>query len=86
MVDLTAERDILLRALIEMLAAEGGEATSRTIKRVVPKATKKAKRKVSAYQRRFGVELKRLKKKHPRTATSALMKRAHRATKKVMRK
>jgi hypothetical protein len=41
------------------------------------------KRKVSAYQREFGRQLKKLKKKHPRTKISTLMKRAHRATKKV---
>ena len=42
-----------------------------------------SKRKVSAYQREFGRQLKKLKKKHPRTKISTLMKRAHRATKKV---
>ena len=83
---MASERDILLRALLELLSAEAGEVAERTVRRTAPKVAKKAKRKVSAYQRRFGVELKRLKKKHPRTATSALMKRAHRATKKVMRK
>jgi len=46
-------------------------------------SVKKAKRKVSGYQREFGRQLKKLKKKHPRTKVSALMKRAHRATKKV---
>lgn len=40
------------------------------------------RRKVSAYQKAFGVELKKLKKKHPRTNISVLMKKAHRATKK----
>ena len=40
------------------------------------------RRKVSAYQKAFGVELKKLKKKHPRTNISTLMKKAHRATKK----
>jgi hypothetical protein len=42
----------------------------------------KAKRRVGAYQKQFGKELKALKKKHPRTAQSTLMKRAHRNTKK----
>lgn len=46
----------------------------------------KRKRKVSAYQKRFGVELKRLKKKHPRTPVTRLMKRAHTATKKARRR
>lgn len=45
----------------------------------------KKKRKVSKYQREFGKQLKKLKKKHPRTKTSGLMKKAHRATKKVLK-
>jgi len=48
--------------------------TSRVVK-------KKATRKVSQYQRAFGKELKKLKRKHPRTPISKLMKRAHTATK-----
>lgn len=44
------------------------------------------KRTVSAYQKRYGIELKKLKKLHPRTSTSVLFKKAHRATKKVMKK
>jgi len=51
----------------------------------VRKAEKKVKRKVGKYQRVFGKKLKALKKKHPRTAASSLMKRAHRETKKAMR-
>ena len=43
----------------------------------------KAKRKVSAYQREFGVQLKKLKKKHPRTQIATLMKRAHIATRRT---
>lgn len=45
----------------------------------------KPKRKVSAYQKEFGRQLKKLKKAHPRTPISKLMKRAHRATKKARR-
>jgi hypothetical protein len=37
----------------------------------------KKPRKVSRYQRAFGVCLKGLKKKHPRTPVSKLMKKAH---------
>jgi hypothetical protein len=48
-------------------------------------ATKKVKRKVSKYQKEFGRQLKKLKKKHPRTQIQNLMKRAHRATKKVLK-
>lgn len=45
----------------------------------------KPKRKVSAYQREFGRQLKKLKKKHPRTPVTKLMKRAHAATKRARR-
>lgn len=41
------------------------------------------KRKVSAYQREFGRQLKKLKKKHPRSKISGLMKKAHVATRKA---
>jgi len=46
----------------------------------------KKPRKVSAYQKEFGRQLKKLKKNHPRTPINRLMKRAHSATKKVRRK
>jgi len=52
--------------------------TSRVVK-------KKAKRQVTKYQREFGVQLKKLKKKHSRTPIHKLMKRAHIATKRSMR-
>ena len=45
----------------------------------------KPKRKVSAYQREFGRQLKKLKKAHPRTPVTRLMKRAHAATRRVRR-
>jgi hypothetical protein len=50
--------------------------------KVAATARTKVKRKVSPYQREFGRQLKILKKKHPRTKISQLMKKAHRATKK----
>lgn len=45
----------------------------------------KKKRKVSKYQKEFGKQLKLLKKKHPRTPVTKLMKRAHAATRKAMK-
>ena len=47
---------------------------------------KKKKRKVSKYQREFGRQLKMLKKKHPRTPTTKLMKKAHSKTRSCMRR
>ena len=45
----------------------------------------KTRRKVSRYQREFGRNLKKLKKKHPRTNISTLMKRSHRDTKRSLK-
>ena len=46
----------------------------------------RSKRKRSKYNQELGRQLKMLKRKHPRTAITRLMKRAHRATKKAMKK
>jgi hypothetical protein len=43
------------------------------------------KRKKSKYQLELGKQLKMLKKKHPRTPITRLMKRAHRLTKKALK-
>lgn len=51
-----------------------------------PSSPKKKKRRVSKYQREFGRQLKALKRKHPRTPVTKLMKRAHSATKRSMRR
>jgi hypothetical protein len=45
----------------------------------------KKKRKVSAYQKEFGRQLKKLKRAHPRTPVTRLMKRAHAATRRARR-
>ena len=47
----------------------------------IPKRT----RKVSKYQKTFGKNLKMLKKKHPRTDISVLMKKAHRMTRRELK-
>lgn len=47
--------------------------------------TKKKKKKVSKYQKELGRQLKLLKKKHPRTSVTKLMKKAHAATKKALK-
>lgn len=46
---------------------------------------KPKKRKRSKYNRELSRQLKMLKQKHPRTAITRLMKRAHRATKKALK-
>ena len=47
--------------------------------------TKPKKRKVSKYQKELGRQLKLLKKKHPRTAVTKLMRKAHAATRKALK-
>ena len=74
-----------------MASGRVDEATANSIAYSAPiedlntKVVRKAKRKVSKYQKRFGQELKKLKKAHPRTKVQNLMKRAHRATKKALK-
>jgi len=51
-----------------------------------PSKKKRKKRKVSDYSKQFGIILKALKKKHPRTPITNLMSRAHTGTRKVMKK
>lgn len=46
----------------------------------------KKKKKVSKYQKELGRQLKLLKKKHPRKKVTALMKQAHRLTRKALSK
>ena len=46
----------------------------------------RSRRKRSKYSQELGRQLKMLKKKHPRTAVTKLMKRAHRATKKALKR
>jgi len=52
---------------------------------LVAEIEKPKKRKRSKYNRELSKQLKMLKKKHPRTAVTKLMKRAHRATKKALK-
>ncbi len=64
-------------ALIEYVKAtdgrkSGGKASSA-----------KKKRSPNAYNKEFSKQMKKLKKKHPRTPVTKLMKKAHTATKKA---
>jgi len=45
---------------------------------------KKKKRKVSKYSKEFGIQLKKLKNKHPRTMISELMEKAHSKTRSAL--
>ena len=52
----------------------------------MPSGNKPKRRRRSKYQMELGRQLKMLKKKHPRTKITNLMKRAHRATRKKLKK
>jgi len=76
-----------LEELAEMFQNMGRTVRSgRKTVRQAKAVTKKVKRKVSPYQREVGRQLKKLKKAHPRTKVTSLMKRAHRAAKRAIKK
>ena len=79
-VTMTLEEYEALRSLISSeRESEGASLADREL------VTKPKRRKKSKYQKELGRQLKMLKKKHPRTKITALMKRAHRATRKVLK-
>jgi len=76
-VTLTLEEYEALRSLI------GSERESEGA--TLAEKPKKKRKKVSKYSREFGIQLKKLIKKHPRTKVTKLMSQAHRNTKKAMK-
>jgi len=76
-VTLTLEEYEALRSLI------GSERESEGA--IEAAAPKKKRKKVSKYSREFGIQLKKLVKKHPRTKVTKLMSQAHRNTKKALK-
>jgi len=77
-VTLTLEEYEALRSLISSERESEGAT-------LAAKEPKKKKRKVSKYSREFGIQLKKLVKKHPRTKVTQLMSQAHRNTRKSMK-
>ena len=79
-VTMTLEEYEALRSLISSeRESEGASLAQREM-------SKPKKRKRSKYNRELSRQLKLLKAKHPRTAITKLMKRAHRATKKALKR
>lgn len=76
---------LAIQALLNAGGLPEGEARalaySPSIKRADRRAQRTVKRKASAYSKRFGKAMKRLKRKHPRTAFKTLVKKAHREAK-----
>ena len=72
-------------ALMDLVrSANGGNSLMTSPAMAETPEPKPKKRKRSKYQKELGRQLKLLKKKHPRTAITRLMKRAHRLTKKAL--
>jgi len=80
-VTMTLEEYEALRSLISSeRESEGASLTEREM------VQKPKPRKRSKYNRELSRQLKMLKAKHPRTKITALMKRAHRATRKALKR
>jgi len=76
-VTLTLEEYEALRSLI------GSERESEGA--TLAAAPKKKRRKVSKYSREFGIQLKKLIKKHPRSKVTSLMSKAHAKTRRALK-
>ena len=70
-------------ALMELVRSAGGGMSLMNTTSPSPAAPKKKKR--SKYNKELSKQLKMLKAKHPRTKVTALMKKAHRATRKALK-
>lgn len=78
-VTMTLEEYEALRSLISSeRESEGASLADREMNQ------KPKKRKRSKYNRELSKQLEKMKKKHPRTKQSALMSKAHAATRKVL--
>jgi len=87
-------RDILIanlmRSMADMMVSSastraGVPISPELVEAVAVKAAPKVKRTVSRYQREFGRQYKRLRRAYPKTAHKTLMKKAHTATKRVLK-
>lgn len=82
-VTMTIEEYEALMALVR--SANGGMSLNTSPSAAEMPEPKPKRRKKSKYSKELGRQLKILKKKHPRTRVTALMKKAHRATKKALK-
>ena len=73
-------------ALMDLVrSANGGNSLMTSPAMAETPEPKPKKRKRSKYSKELGKQLKMLKKKHPRTAVTKLMKRAHSLTRKALK-
>ena len=73
----------LAKAIADLISAASSSSPAR--KAGGKRSPAKKKRAPNAYNKEFSKQMKALKKKHPRTPVTKLMKRAHTATKKARR-
>tara|TARA_Y100000356_G_C11243530_1_gene282443 strand:+ start:217 stop:693 length:477 start_codon:yes stop_codon:yes gene_type:complete len=85
MLRVTRNGEITRRTGRDVIRRSGQFARSAILPDLPNTQTAKKRRKKSKYGQELGRQLKRLKKKHPRTPVIRLMKRAHRATKKALK-
>ena len=73
-------------ALMDLVrSANGGNSLMTSPAMAETPEPKPKKRKRSKYSKELGKQLKMLKRKHPRTAVTKLMKRAHSLTRKALK-
>ena len=73
-------------ALMDLVrSANGGNSLMTSPAMAETPDPKPKRRKKSKYGRELGKQLKKLKRQHPRTPVTKLMKRAHRATRKALK-
>lgn len=72
-------------ALMDLVRSANGNMSLATSPMAEAPSPKPKKKKRSKYNRELSKQLKLLKAKHPRTKVTALMKRAHRATRKALK-
>ena len=73
----------LAGAIADLISAASSGSSTR--KAGAKRSPAKKKRAPNAYNKEFSKQMKALKKKHPRTPVTKLMKKAHSATKKARR-
>ena len=72
-------------ALMELVRSASGEMSLMNTSPAAAEPPAPKKRRRSKYNRELSKQLKLLKKQHPRTAVTKLMKKAHRATRKALK-
>lgn len=76
------EEALISRGIAPQVARQ---LAKRACEPVVQKAAKATKKRVSRYSRELGRQYKKMKKKFPRSKHASLLKKAHQATKRMLK-